>query len=336
MRNQETNETVDQYVTELRNKARTCEFGTLNDSLIKDRLVCGMQDNAVRERLLRETDLDLTKAVELCRSCGASKTHAQGRREGEKSQQVSLVKEKKKHSGSKPQKYVEKSKTRPGQEKNFKECGRCGYNHHPDKCPAIGQTCSKCRKPDHFAAKCHSKTPTNKHSQHNRRRKGRQVHLIDEDDDDDEDYDEHPLFVQAIENQTVKTKQNGDEKDWFVTVKINNQNKQFKMDTGAQCNVMSQKDYKRLAGTTVTKVTPKKLVTYTGQRIKTVGTTILTCEYKNAFHLLECQIVDHDVTPVIGLQTCKDLNLIQRIETVEKTPILAEYTDVFEGLGKIH
>lgn len=36
---QEAGESVDQYVTDLRNKAKTCEFGNLQKSLIKDRCV---------------------------------------------------------------------------------------------------------------------------------------------------------------------------------------------------------------------------------------------------------------------------------------------------------
>lgn len=40
--NQEVGETIDQYVTKLKTKARSCEFGALKDSLIRDRIVCGI------------------------------------------------------------------------------------------------------------------------------------------------------------------------------------------------------------------------------------------------------------------------------------------------------
>ena len=39
--------------------------------MIKDRLVCRIPDNALRERLLREENLDLEKALKLC---GAAET----------------------------------------------------------------------------------------------------------------------------------------------------------------------------------------------------------------------------------------------------------------------
>jgi len=39
-RNQE-NESIDQYVTELRKLAKDCAFGSLKEDLIKDIIVCG-------------------------------------------------------------------------------------------------------------------------------------------------------------------------------------------------------------------------------------------------------------------------------------------------------
>ena len=40
-RNQGLSETIDFYVTELFVLAKTCNFGTLRDSLIRDCIVCG-------------------------------------------------------------------------------------------------------------------------------------------------------------------------------------------------------------------------------------------------------------------------------------------------------
>ena len=47
-------------------KAQTCEFITLRDSLIKDRIVLGIISQRVRERLLHEDDLTLQKAMQIC------------------------------------------------------------------------------------------------------------------------------------------------------------------------------------------------------------------------------------------------------------------------------
>ena len=68
---------IDVYITELKGLSKQCEFGDLCDSLIRDRIVCGIQSNYLRERLLREPELSLTKAIDICRASEVSKTQAQ-------------------------------------------------------------------------------------------------------------------------------------------------------------------------------------------------------------------------------------------------------------------
>ena len=63
---------VDVFVTDLRRRAEYCEFGALKDSLIRE-IVVGINDPKLRERLLRETDLSLEKAINLCRITEQSK-----------------------------------------------------------------------------------------------------------------------------------------------------------------------------------------------------------------------------------------------------------------------
>ncbi len=50
---------IDKYVTDLKVLADTCNFGSARDSLIRDRIVCGILNSQVREHLLRESDLTL-------------------------------------------------------------------------------------------------------------------------------------------------------------------------------------------------------------------------------------------------------------------------------------
>ena len=56
-RSQEFDESIDAYTTALRTLAETCEFGSLNEDLIRDRLVCGIRDNSLRKKLLQEPKL---------------------------------------------------------------------------------------------------------------------------------------------------------------------------------------------------------------------------------------------------------------------------------------
>ena len=77
--NQTNEQTIDEFVTELKSRSRHCEFGTLRDSLIRDWIVAGIQDAKVRERLLRETDLTLDEAITICRAAEATKKQVEDR-----------------------------------------------------------------------------------------------------------------------------------------------------------------------------------------------------------------------------------------------------------------
>ncbi len=44
-RAQKQSEIIDAYVTELKHKAKDCEFRQMHDSLIRDRIVCGIHDD---------------------------------------------------------------------------------------------------------------------------------------------------------------------------------------------------------------------------------------------------------------------------------------------------
>ena len=73
-RQKNENETVDQYVTALRTLAQSCNFyNCLRDSLIRDRLVIGINDNATQKKLLQDRKLTLTKAIDICRSSETTK-----------------------------------------------------------------------------------------------------------------------------------------------------------------------------------------------------------------------------------------------------------------------
>ena len=71
------NETIDQYLNRLRKLAATCDYGTLTTQLIRDRLVIGIRDQAVRSRLLREKTLTLDSAMDIVRTAERSKNQLQ-------------------------------------------------------------------------------------------------------------------------------------------------------------------------------------------------------------------------------------------------------------------
>ena len=76
-RNQLPDESIAEYCAALRKHASTCAFGTFLDEALRDRLVCGMKDVATQRRLLAESKLTLTKALEIAQGMEAASKQAQ-------------------------------------------------------------------------------------------------------------------------------------------------------------------------------------------------------------------------------------------------------------------
>ena len=72
-RSQGQDESIDVYVTALRFLAKTCGFcDCLVDGPLRDRIVLGINNHALRKRLLQERNLDLKKCIDLCRGSEAA------------------------------------------------------------------------------------------------------------------------------------------------------------------------------------------------------------------------------------------------------------------------
>ena len=61
-------ESIDQYVTDLRIISKNCKFGALEEEVLRDRIVCGVFSEKVKERLLRDNELTFQKAIRMCPS----------------------------------------------------------------------------------------------------------------------------------------------------------------------------------------------------------------------------------------------------------------------------
>ena len=75
-RDQNEGETVEAYISALKELASSCSFcDCLKDSLIRDRLVMGIRDNQTRKRLLQKRKLTFKEAADICK--GAEVTQQQ-------------------------------------------------------------------------------------------------------------------------------------------------------------------------------------------------------------------------------------------------------------------
>ena len=208
---------IDAFVTDHRMKAKTCEFGTLHDSLIKDRIVCGIDNNSVRERLLRNNDLTLEVAINTVRAAETSKTQVETLTNPPLEAAAVHVSRKNQKPKQPPRNQPQRS---TDQKQTKKPCGRCGSHHKPRECKAFGYTCHKCQVKNHFAHMCRAKN-TNPGSQ--------MLHEVEQ--HADSDTDEEPFLGELVLSQNNKD-------ELFTNLNVNDEDICFKVDTGAQYNVI--------------------------------------------------------------------------------------------------
>ena len=60
---QKENESVDNFITDLFTLAQHCNYGTLHDEMVHDRIMVVLKDKTLSEKLQLEADLTLEKAI---------------------------------------------------------------------------------------------------------------------------------------------------------------------------------------------------------------------------------------------------------------------------------
>ena len=70
-RSQESEETISEFLAELRRLATRCSFGKFLNNALRDRLVCGMRSESIQWKLLSQRELSLTQAIDIAKEMEA-------------------------------------------------------------------------------------------------------------------------------------------------------------------------------------------------------------------------------------------------------------------------
>ena len=118
------NESVDNFITDLFTLAQHCNYGTLHHEMVHDRIVVGLKDKTLSEKLQLEADLTLEKAIDQARQKELVRQQ-QGiiRQEGPSASNVDRVK------STRPR-PKDKFKTSNKVEDRNQTNGRCGGKPH--------------------------------------------------------------------------------------------------------------------------------------------------------------------------------------------------------------
>jgi len=143
---QKDSETMDQFVTRLKNKVKTCEYSSPVDDMVRDKFVFSIRDLQVKERLLREERLTLEKAISMERASEASKEQIKSMGPKEQNIESPTVNEIRAGGG----KQESNPPRRPGSGSHKGKCTFCGSSHSRGSCLALGKRCDYCQKRDHL------------------------------------------------------------------------------------------------------------------------------------------------------------------------------------------
>jgi len=192
----------DQFVTDLKRRSTQCEFTGLRDMII-----IGVEDNQLRQKLLRTDDLTLDMAIKIGQASETTKRHGMTLSRPEARNQTTV------HALQTPRQR--ESQLNSSSSPTTNRCKYWSSLYQRGKCPAYGKTCSKCRKLNHFAAVCLSMS--------------RKVHYSVECQSNDScgaaGNADH-VFIGILfsdENYYVNTLNNAsnDDRDWIISLRSN-------------------------------------------------------------------------------------------------------------------
>ena len=122
--------------------------------MIRDRIVVGILDLKLSERLPMDPNLTLEKAKMLIRQSKAVQECQAILQQATNSPVLEQIC----HKATKRSSHLPPSRNTPLQQQSIK-CKRCGNKPHPlSKCPANESTCHKCKRKGHYSSQCFSKS----------------------------------------------------------------------------------------------------------------------------------------------------------------------------------
>ena len=330
---QKEGQTFDSFLTELRKAVKTTNYKDPDD-MIRDRIVMGVCEKSTQERLLRESKLTLTKAIDFCRATEVSKSQAKVL------QSEVLVNAVGRSSFLK-------------REEQGKKCKFCGYIHSRNKCPAFNKTCAKCQGRNHFAAMCPNGVKEdrqrNNGSKDFGRKQYRKVHeverneeVVESDSDSDSEFYVNSVNLIGYVNST-------DQKATVWSQKVNIADSElvnFKLDTGAEVSVLPLTTLRKCNLENQLKPTKVCLVSYGSSdfKIKPEGKVSFLCKANGNEAWVDFVVVNVDnQLPLLGLTACLALKLIKRLASISQGPyvtfnslndVTKKYKSVFDGLGE--
>lgn len=301
-RDQKPNESCADYAVDLRNLARTCEFGDFLDEALRDRFVCGLQNaNVIQKTLLDVQGLTFDKACTLAQNMELTESNTrmitQIKPEVEHAHQVTRqtsrpIRQEKPSSSRRPATSHHKSST-DNQHSTGREmqCRRCGRPHDEQTCPVRNWKCFNCSQRGHVAALCRSKG-----------NKGKRIHNTavvqrDSTQQSSEFEEESERWGYCINHSSESILQTVS--PLMVEVEVEGQPMMFEVDSGAARSIIPKKMYLRHFKHLACRKSDVKLRSVLGESLEIFGKLQVNVKCKSREHMLPLIVAESNAVPAL-------------------------------------
>ena len=292
-RQQMPNENIESFVRALYELSEHAAFENKDDA-IRDKLVVGLRDKELSEKLQMQKTLTVKDAIQQARHHELIKTQMAEQRHGTEINAVDARRgaggRGRGHRGGNPGGGRGRGRglSKSGTASSPSTCSRCGRTHtQQQNCPAKGKKCNKCNKMNHFAACCRSKG----------------VNSIEEEEEEE------------VTEYFLGTVTDGSE-PWTVVLDMQGQHLSFKIDTGADVSVMSTAEFQKLSPRPELQHSSTRL-TSPGGTMKCQGQFTTEVTHKGQPYSLHVFVIDGKTDNLLSREASLKLGLVKKINSVD-------------------
>ena len=312
-------ETVDSFITALYGLAEHCNYGQLHNELIRDRIVVGLRNVSLSEKLQLDRDLTLETAITKARQAEEVRRQQSDLRgengSASKCSNVDAVHAKnyrKPKYPPKPQPQKQGKNTphaRP--QAGSKACGRCGKmpSHGISECPAKDAVCHNCGKKGHYGKVCRNSAKSS-------------LNAVTKEE-------EESFFLGAV---------NGGKDPWTVQLQVRDKKVCFKIDTGADVTALPAEVYHDITGGHDVKHLARSthpLFGPGGNVLSVLGVAKETLRSGKKTATEDIYVVKDLHTALLGRPAIEQLQLVCRVDNITMESVKQQYPKLCDGLGLV-
>ena len=317
---QQPGEPVDSFITALHALSENCEYGQLHDELLRDRIVVGLQDASLSEKMQLDKNLTLTKAIQMARQSEEIRCQPSDLRGHANSSKIAVDAMHFKKSKQLRSKFRElpqgqqKPFKKPIQTKGgYKSCNKCGKSpsHPASQCPAKDVECHNCRKRGHYGRVCRSASSVNAVAE-----------------DTGELHDADRLFLGTMTSEVS-------EGPWMADIEVKGRKVTFKIDTGADVSAIPEHVFEGIIHRDrKPDRVQKPLYGPGGKKLDVTGVITETLSYKDRSTTEKLFVVKDLQIVLLSRAASLQLKLVARLDSIDLDTVKITYPKLCDGLGR--